>query len=395
MMISVAGAISQLLAEASILARPTSVDLGDGLGRVLCADIHSHLDVPPADNSAMDGYALRHEDWSDSNTPLPISQRVAAGQPPSTLEPGTAARLFTGAEIPPGADTVVMQENTEATGEAVRIRQLPPHGANIRPRGQDFRSGTTLLKAGIRLRAQELGLLASIGQARVPVYERLKVGILSNGDELVEPGHPIGPAQIYNSNRYLLRGLVEDWGHEPVDYGIAPDKPSDIASLLERAAAESDVLLSSGGVSVGEEDHVKAVVESLGAIDLWKVAVKPGKPLAFGNVAGTPFFGLPGNPASAWVTGLVFARPYLAHSQGRTDPWPHPVSRPAQFSKRGSFRQEYLRARDSEAGVSLFPNQSSGVLLSACWGDGLVVQAPDQDIEEGDTVDFLPYASLR
>lgn len=394
-MLGVDAAIGHLLERARVLAAPGTAKLQDARGRALAADIVAAVDVPPADNSAMDGYALRHRDRKDREQPLELSQRIVAGVAPAPLAPGTAARIFTGAEIPAGADTVVMQEHTERAESGVLVLKLPQQGSNIRPRGQDIRQGQVILRAGARLRAQEVGLLASVGLAEVPVYRPLRVAIVANGDELVEPGQPAGPGQIYNSNRHLLRALLADWGFEIVDLGIGPDDPDALAALLLEAARRADVILSTGGVSVGEEDHVKPVVASLGGIDMWKVAVKPGKPLAFGHVRDTFFLGLPGNPASAWVTALVFARPFLFRCQGLADVVPAVFQRRAAFSKRGSDRQEYLRARDGEPGVALYPNQSSGVLLSASWGDGLVVQAPGQDITEGDTINFLPYQSLR
>jgi molybdopterin molybdotransferase len=393
-MLSVNQAIERLRAAAQPLHSPHPCALADALGRVLAEDVFAGLDVPPADNSAMDGYALRSADWQGGVESLPVSQRITAGSVPQPLAAASAARIFTGAEIPPGADTVVMQENCTEQGARVKVNTLPAPNSNIRPRGQDIRSGQCILPAGQRLRAQDLGLLASVGIASVPVQRRLRVAIISNGDELVEPGSALRPGQIYNSNRYLLRGLCAQWGFETLDFGIAPDDPSSISALFARAADEADVIISSGGVSVGEEDHVKAVVAELGQLDLWKVAIKPGKPLAFGQVKATPFLGLPGNPASVLVTALVVARPFLFDCQGASDALPGPVALPAGFTRAGGSRQEYLRARFEDGRLALYPNQSSGVLLSASWGNGLVVQYPYQDIGETESVDFLPYALL-
>ncbi len=391
-MLSLPDAIRKLLDSSEVLVDIESVELRTCLGRVLAHDVVAGIDVPPADNSAMDGYALRRQDWLGPDQPLVISQRIIAGTPPQALAEGTAARIFTGAEIPAGADVVVMQENCREDGTSVWLQDVRPVGANIRPRGQDIGRGATVLSAGHRLRPQDLGLIASLGIARIDVYKRLKVAILSTGSELVEPGGTAGPGQIFNSNRYMLTGLLQRWGFEVNDFGITEDDPGLIADVMTEAGRKSDVIITSGGVSVGEEDHVKPVVESLGRLDLWRVAIKPGKPFAFGYVATTPFLGLPGNPVSALVTLLVLARPYLFACQGSAEGSIVPTRQIALFDHRGSSRQEYLRARSTPAGVEVFSRQSSGVLYSASWGDGLVVQAPDQDIARGDSVDVIPYA---
>lgn len=393
-MLSVEKAIAELLQSCRVLAEPVPTRLGQALGRVLAQDITAGIDVPPADNSAMDGYAFRHAEWPGLERILPLSQRIPAGLRPPALTPGTAARIFTGAEVPEGADTVVMQEHCRAVGEGVVIEKCPLEGANIRRLGQDIRCGQQVLARGRRLEPQTLGLVASLGIAEFDTFRPLRVAVISNGSELVEPGEAVKPGQIYNSNRYMLSGLVRRWGFELCDYGIAPDDPFAIRDLLARAAAETDVILSSGGVSVGEEDHIKDVVEDLGSIDLWKVAIKPGKPFAFGRVGKTPFLGLPGNPSSVLVTALIIARPYLMTCQGLSNAAVVPVRKRAMFSSRGGPRQVYLRAKSVADGVECHPRQSSGVLMSTVWGDGLVVQAPGQDIAEGDEVDFIPYALL-
>jgi molybdopterin molybdotransferase len=393
-MISVDDAIAAICRDSRLLADPVGSDLHSGLGRVLAADVVAPIDVPPADNSAMDGFALRRDDWPGGDQPLPLSQRIAAGSAPAGLRPGTAARIFTGAEVPPGADTVVMQESCDYDDDQVVIRECPQRGANIRPRAQDIEAGQTVLGAGARLTPQALGLIASLGIAEFETYRPLRVAIVSNGSELVEPGGTAGPGQIFNSNRYMLEGLVRAWGFVPVDLGIAPDDPAEIRQLLLRAASEADVIISSGGVSVGEEDHIKEVVAALGGIDLWKIAIKPGKPFAFGHVGETPFLGLPGNPSSVLVTCLVIARPFLFACQGIAAAGVIPETRKALFDHRGSPRQEYLRARTVGDGVECFPRQSSGILLSTVWGDGLVVQPAGKDIREGDPVAFIPYALL-
>ena len=391
-MLSVNEAVTILLDSSKRLVEGGKTDLIEAAGRTLIFDLIAPIDVPPADNSAMDGYAIRFGDWSDDRTAILLSQRITAGSVPDELNPGSAARIFTGAEVPPGADTVVMQEHCEEADGAVRILKLPATGANIRRRGQDLSSGQKVLSAGQRLRAQDQGLAASLGIARVEVYRRLRVAVLSTGDELREPGEDIQPGQIYNSNRYTMISQLAAWGFEVVDLGIARDEPGAVREMLLRAAEQADVIISSGGVSVGEEDHVKAVVESLGAIDLWRIAVKPGKPFAFGQVRGVPFIGLPGNPVSVFVTLLVIARPYLFACQGMAETAVNAVKHSALFDKKASQREDYLRVRATDAGVELFPNQSSGVLFSTTWGDGLVRQKVGEEITEGALVDFMPYA---
>lgn len=390
-MISVAEANERLARNNSILVESETVDLNDCLGRVLAVDVVSSIFVPPADNSAMDGYALHSEDWPGPDHAMAISQRITAGKAPLPLKRGTAARIFTGAEIPEGADIVVMQEKTRSEGNSVWFEVIREPGGNIRPKGQDISKGATVLKAGHRLRFQDLGLIASLGFAKVDVWRRLKVAIISTGEELIEPGKPLGPGQIYNSNRYMLQALIEQWGFEAVDFGITADDPDVISDVMSEASRKADAIITTGGVSVGEEDHVKAVVESLGSIDLWRVAIKPGKPFAFGDVLGTPFLGLPGNPVSALVTALVIARPFLFDSQGVKHSEIVPLKQKALFDKKGSFRQEYLRVRTTNEGVEVFEKQSSGVLFSTSWGDALVVQKPDEDIRQGETVDVIPY----
>jgi molybdopterin molybdotransferase len=394
-MFSVNEAIDSLLADGRRLVESEEIDLLSAPGRTLAEDIIASLDVPPADNSAMDGYVFRQGDWQDAQSELPISQRITAGSVPHALEPGTAARIFTGAEVPAGADTVVMQEHCEGSVEAVRILRLPAMGANIRPRGQDITAGKKILPAGHRMRGQDMGLLASQGIAKIPVYRRLKVAILSTGDELIEPGKELRGGQIYNSNRFTMHGQLAAWGFEVVDLGVARDDPEAIRELFEKAAATADVILSSGGVSVGEEDHVKDVVESLGSIDLWRIAIKPGKPFAFGQVKGTPFLGLPGNPVSVFVTMLIIGRPYLFCCQGTTNTTVHALRHTACFEKRGSAREDYIRVRLGEKGLEPFSSQSSGVLLSTSWGDGLVRQPVHEDIKQGDRVEFLPWPILN
>lgn len=389
-MIEVSAAIGKLLAAVRPVDTAETVEVAGALGRVLAADIVSTVDVPPVDNSAMDGYAYCFADAEKNCFQLPLSQRIPAGTAPQPLAPSTAARIFTGGEIPPGADSVAMQENCTEQDAVVTINN-PSAGANIRPKGQDIQSGQTLLAAGTRLRAQEMGLLSSIGVKTVEVFKPLRVAIFSTGDELVEPGEPLQPGQIYNSNRTTLTGLIKSLGMTPLDLGTVPDNLAATVKVLQKAADEADIVLSAGGVSVGDEDYVKNALQQLGSIDFWKVAIKPGKPLAFGQIAETPFIGLPGNPASVFVTFLILARPFLLASQGVKKPLTQSLKAAALFEKAGEKREVYLRARMTGSGVEIYPNQSSGVLSSACWGGLFVRQPAGQTIAVGDLVDVLPY----
>jgi molybdopterin molybdotransferase len=343
----------------------------------------------------MDGYALKRSEWPGPSQAMKVSQRIAAGSVPRPLEAGTVARIFTGAPVPEGADTVVMQENTTRANDGpVRILELPDADANIRPRGQDIARGDTVINRGARLRAQDLGLIASLGHSEVRCYRRLRVALLSTGDELTEPGQPVAAGKIYNSNRFSVAGLMQSWGFDLVDLGIARDDPDTIRAAFSEAAERADVIVSSGGVSVGEEDHVRGVVESLGSIDLWNIAIKPGKPFAFGQIKATPFIGLPGNPVSVFVTLLIIARPFLMDCQGAVNHEPREFGLPAAFERQGGSREEYLRTQVTPQGLALYPSQSSGVLTSLCRSDGLARQRPGQDVSVGDTLDYFPFESL-
>ena len=392
-------AIARLSASARLLAGTESVAIAEALGRVLAEDVVSAINVPPAANSAMDGYALRRADWPGAERAIQVSQRIPAGSAPQALQPGTAARIFTGAELPEGADTVVMQENTaDGNHESVRILELCEPGDNIRPQGQDIAAGDTVAEQGARLRPQDLGQIAAVGRAQVNCYRRLRVGLVSTGDELAEPGSDAKPGQIYNSNRYTVRGLLQAWGYEMIDMGVAEDTPEAVRSLLLEATGRADVILTTGGVSVGEEDHVRDVVAELGAIDLWKIAIKPGKPFAFGHIRGsggeTPFLGLPGNPVSVFVTLAIVARPYLAACQGASHHATRFLSAIADFDHKGSSREVYLRVQSRHGKLALFSNQSSGVLTSLSASDGLVRQRVGEDIRQGDLVDYLPLSTF-
>lgn len=396
-LLSVEDAVATLLEHAHPLEDCERIPLGNAAGRILARDLLSPLDVPGFDNSAMDGYALHSSDMETARTRgLVISQRIPAGMQGKPLHPGDAARIFTGAPVPEGADTVVMQEICRVEGERVFVGETAGAGTNIRPRGNDITAGSPLLKAGTPMRAAQLGLAASVGIAEVEVRRRLRVSVLSTGDELVEPGQPLATGQIYNSNRYLLNALVEAQGGEVVDLGSIADNPEATHAALSMAAARSDLVITSGGVSVGEEDHVKAVLQSLGELTLWRVRMKPGKPLAFGRIGAVPFIGLPGNPVSVFVTFLLFARPYLQRLQGRIDtpPASWPVS--AGFDHRAGKRREYLRVRihsDSVRGPTAekHPRQGSDVLSSVAWAEGLVEIPENTRIHPGDTLRYLPF----
>jgi molybdopterin molybdotransferase len=373
----------------------------DALGRVLQEDVRSALDVPPADNTAMDGYAMRAADVAAAGTMLPISQRIPAGVVGSPLQPGTAARIFTGAQVPAGADAVVMQEQCEAEGEGVRVNVVPQAGQWIRRRGEDVRHGDVVLAAGTRLTAQALGLAATVGAATLQVARRPRVALFSTGDELAMPGEPLKPGAIYNSNRFTLRAMLQALGCDCVDLGIVPDKLDATRDALRRAAAASDLIVTSGGVSVGEEDHLRPAVQAEGRLDLWQIALKPGKPLAFGSVdradgSSSYFIGLPGNPVSSFVTFLLAVRPVLLRLQGATRLEPVRVKQRADFDwPKPDKRREFLRVRRNAAGgLDLFPNQGSGVLTSTVWGDGVVDNPSAHAIQAGDMVDFMSFAEM-
>ena len=401
-MLSVREALGQLLDAARPVPDTETVPTLEANGRVLAEDQRATIDVPSADNTQMDGYAVRAADCASGSATLRVSQRIAAGSVGEPLEPGTAARIFTGALIPPGADAVVMQEQCEVVGDSVTVRHAPRPGEWIRRRGEDVAAGAVILPAGTRLRSQELGLAASVGLARLPVRRRARVAVFFTGDELAMPGEPLQPGAIYNSNRFTLRGLLENFGCAFTDYGIVPDSLDATRATLREAAREHDLIITSGGVSVGEEDHIKPAVEAEGRLNLWQIAVKPGKPLAFGDIrrkdGACYFIGLPGNPVSSFITFLLFVRPFLLRLQGVSGPVePRGYSLRADFTlPKGDRRNEFLRVRVNAAGgLDLFPNQGSGVLTSTVWGDGLVDNPPGQAILEGDLVRFIPFDELQ
>ena len=405
-MLSVREALDFMLAAARAPGATEIIPTLNANGRVLAEAQASTIDVPSADNTQMDGYAVRAADCASGDATLTVTQRIPAGHVGQFLAPGNAARIFTGAMIPEGADAVVMQEQCEASdGGVVTIKHTPRSGEWIRRAGEDITAGSVILAAGTRLRSQELGLAASVGLASLPVFRKLRVAVFFTGDELVMPGEAPGgqlaPGAIYNSNRFTLRALLENLGCALSDFGIVPDTLDATRSTLRNAARENDLIITSGGVSVGEEDHIKPAVEAEGRLNMWQIAVKPGKPLAFGEVrreGGSAFFlGLPGNPVSSFITFLLFVRPFILRLQGVTGP-----TEPRSYAMRADFnwpkadkRNEFLRVRTNAAGgLELFPNQGSGVLTSTVWGDGLVDNPPGHAIAAGDTVRFIPFSEL-
>ena len=403
-------ALAAVLAQAQPLPGAAFVDLLQADGRVLAADCIAPLQVPPLDNSAMDGYAVRSAEVAQTGTALPVSQRIPAGQVGTALQVGTVARIFTGAPLPPGADAIVMQEDCTVLDDGrVRFDAVPQPGQFVRRAGQDIALGSTALQAGLRLTPAALGLAASLGLAQLPVARRPRVALFSTGDELALPGsiapQDLPPGHIFNSNRYVLASLLQRWGCEVVDGGILPDDRVATHAALAQAAQDCDLLVTSAGVSVGEEDHVRPVVEQLGALSLWKIAMKPGKPFAFGHLrrsGGDPaagrahFIGLPGNPVSSLITALVLLRPFVLALQGASvvQPPAHWLTADFEITQRDS-RREFLRARRNAAGqLELFANQNSGVLTSTVWAEGLVDNPAQTLIARGDSVRFLPFSEL-
>lgn len=394
-------AIAFLRSRVEPLGETEQVATEAALGRVLAEAVTSRIQVPGWDNSAMDGYAIRHADLAACKGRLRVAQRIPAGSTGAPLEPGTAARIFTGAPVPEGADTVVIQEICQTDGDQVVIPLDAKAGANVRRAGEDIQIGDAVITAGTKLAPQHLGLAASVGVERLTVYRRLRVAVFSSGDELVMPGQPLEAGQIYNSNRFSLMGLLQGWGCEAIDLGIVEDSLEATIEALGRGAEQADLIVASGGVSVGEEDHIKPAVERLGTLDLCQVAIRPGKPVAFGWVKDTPFFGSPGNPVSLFVTLCLFARPLVRRMQGiLQDKEPHSLRLPAGFDwPRPDKRMEFHRARlepgeNGVLAVAVYPSRSSAVLSSVAWADGFVQLHPGKVIARGDPVDFIPFAEL-
>ena len=391
-LLSVDDALARLLAEARPVAEIEEIPALEATNRILARAQRSTMDVPPMDNSAMDGYAVRVADGER----LRVAQKIMAGSTGSKLENGTAARVFTGAPIPPGADAVVMQEHTSTEGDQVVLKKKPKPGEWIRRTGSDVKKGGEIVPAGKRLLPQDTGLAASVGIKTLPVYRKVRLGLFFTGDELVMPGEPLAPGRIYNSNRFTLRGLGEVFGCDVRDYGIVPDTLAATRAALRRAAAETDVIVTSGGVSVGEADYVKPAVEAEGKLLMWRIAMKPGRPLAFGAVGEAFFIGLPGNPVSSFVTFLIFVRPFLLRTQGMSQTAPKIIQARADFDwPEPDPRREFLRVKwNAQGGLDLYPTQDSAVLTSTAWADGLVDNPAGQAIRRGELVSFLSYSEL-
>ena len=400
-LVSYDDALRSLLGQVSATQAVENKLLLEALSRILAKSIQSSIDVPPADNSAMDGYAINTADIATKGkTRLPVSQRIAAGDTGQTLKTGTAARIFTGAPTPPGANAVIMQEQVEVVADTIEFEVRPTEHQNIRPAGNDIKVDDKILNRGCLIRPQELGLAASVGLQSLPVYQKIRVGIFFTGDELVEPGEALAPGKIYDSNRYTLHGMLQKLGCEIVDLGLVGDTLEATKAAMLEATSKADLVVTCGGVSVGEEDHVRIAIEQLGDLHLWRLAIKPGKPLAFGKINHTPFVGLPGNPVSVFATFMLFVSPVIKTMQGRYWQKPTAVSVTAGFDwPKPDSRREFLRARleqDESLGLvaRIYPNQDSGVLTSTAWAQGFVEIAEGTMVKAGDKVDYLSFSEF-
>ena len=399
--LSVEQALETLLSEAIHHTATETLRLDDALGRFAAQSLVSPLDVPPMVTSAMDGYALNTQDLSPSGkTRLPVSQRIPAGQSAQPLTPGSAARLFTGSPVPAGADTVLPQETCIVDGGCLVVEGRVTPASYIRQAGEDISRGDTVIPKGTRLNAQHLGLAATAGFEHIPVTRPPRVAVITTGNELIQPGQSLPPGKIYNSNRYVLTALLQRLGCRVINLGIIPDNAQATRAALRQAAAGADMVISSGGASVGEEDHIKSALQAIGRQALWRIAMRPGRPLVFGRIGDTPFFGLPGNPVSAFVTCCLFVRPYVLRLQGAAEITPQSLWLPAEFSwPDASDRRQYLRARTKQGATGItaiecFPNQSSGVLRSLVWAHGLAVVPEGQTVRTGQPVEFIPFSEL-
>ncbi len=404
-----AEALARLAETTEAVATAVEVPITEAHGRILAEDILSQHDVPPHDNAAVDGWAVYFDDLNkDGDTSLAWRDRIPAGRPLGHAAPrGEALRVFTGAPMPegeggaPGPDTVLMQEDCrEEDGQVI----IPPgikKGANRRNAGEDIKQGEAILAAGRRLKPQDVGLAASVGLTSLAVYRRLKVAVFSSGDEVFEPGQDLPPGGIYDSNRFMVIALLEGLGCEVNDLGILPDRLDAVQGALDNASKSHDALITSGGVSTGEEDHIKGAVEALGHLHFWRLAIRPGRPIALGQVGRVPFVGLPGNPVAVLVTFLRFARPLLLGLSGARDTEPHsfPVRADFDYNKKGG-RREWLRARlrtldDGSLAAEKYKSSGAGILSSAVFADGLIELPEDVTrVEEGMLVDFLPFNEM-
>ncbi len=397
-MLSISDAQEKILKSVNPIREEETLPLLELNNRIIAQDIISMFDIPPADNSAMDGYAINLNDLPEQEEiKLEISQRIPAGSIPAELEVGTAARIFTGAEIPKNANAVVIQENTQQTddGSTVILKKIPSHFENIRAAGQDVKSGESVINSGTRIDSRHIGMIAAIGLSNVTVKKRVKVAVFSTGNELLQPGEPVQKGKIFNSNLYMIQSLLKNLDCEIIASNTIPDNFESTKSTFKNASKNADVVISIGGVSVGEEDHVKKAVEEVGEIHLWKIKMKPGKPLAFGKIENAHFIGLPGNPVSSFVSFLMIAAPVLKKIQGDITPIPSSIKLPVLFSvDKPTSRAEFIRVSIRNEGVERFSNQSSGVLKSVVKSDGLALIEPNMKLNKGDLVDVFPFDSL-